>query len=159
MSFLGRNINLALVALILIVILVAVGTSVLYQKGLTQRTQDYENSSVSLGQCQTALDNYRTALAEKESKLNDTSQDIRKYDIIYEEKQAQLATSQQNLQDTQGKLNTMTLQKEQFKNLYGDALLNISQMQRTIGGLESSVTSLRADVRELEKEMDLCTCP
>ncbi len=159
MSFMGRNINLALVALLVIVVLLALGSAVLYQKVLTQRTSDYERSSSNLSQCQDALDSYRSRLDKTMSDLNASSQDISKYDTLYEQKVVELGKTQSSLKDTQGQLNTVTLQKEQFKNLYGQALLNISALQDQVSTLQDRVSSLNDDIDTLRSQLDACQNP
>ena len=156
MSFLGKNINLVLIGVILLVIVVTVATAVLYQQGLTQRTTDFELTSSNLSQCLTTLDNYRSSLAQKETELNSTSQDIRKYDVLYEQKQAELTSTQTTLTSTQTTLDRVTLERAQFKSYYEDAMLNISTLQRQIGNLQSDNENLRADVSDLQDRLDAC---
>jgi chromosome segregation ATPase len=159
MGFLGRNINLALVVLVLVLILAATGVTILYQRGLRVRTTQYENASSNLSQCLTALDNYRDVLSKKELQLNETSQDIRKYDVLYTQKVSELGQKQQELASTQTQLNSMTLQKEQFKALYGQALLNISAQQSTITTLQDQVTSYRRSLSTCQADLRACQNP
>lgn len=159
MSFLGKNINLALVALLLIVILIAVGTTVVYQRGLSQRTSDYEVTSTNLSSCQTQLDNYKERLEKKEGKLQDTSQAIKKYDTLYEQKVSALKDAEGQVSDLQRQLNTITLQKEQFKNLYGTALLNITSLENRVSDLESEKEDLQSKVKNLKDDLYDCEHP
>ena len=156
MGFLGRNINLALIALLLILILAATGVTILYQQGLRQRTTQYENVSSNLSMCQTTLTNYQDVLGQKEVQLNETSQDIRKYDQLYSQKVSELNTTQGQLTSTQQQLTDMTLQKEQYKNLYGQALLNISAQQYTIIGLNSQIDSYRSSLSSCQNSLSSC---
>ncbi len=156
MSFLGRNINLGLITLILILVLLFAGVVVLYQRGLAQRTTEYETTSSNLTQCLTTLDNFRDRLAQTETQLDSTSQDIQKYDTLYEQKVAELGDKDRELRQTRSELNGMTLQKEQYKNLYGKSLLNISAQQGQITKLNDDITSLKATIRSLQNQLDAC---
>jgi chromosome segregation ATPase len=156
MSFLGRNINLALVSLIVIMLLLAAGVTILYQRGLQERTSQLENTSSNLSSCLTALANYKDVLSQSQEKLNATSQDIRKYDTLYSQKVAELTQTQQQLTTTQGQLNDMTLQKEQFKNLYGQAALNITVLQSSINSLNSQIYSYRNSLSACQSSLSSC---
>ena len=52
-SYLGRNVNLALLVIIIGVVVALVGTTVYFQRGLQNRTQAYENTAGTLSECQT----------------------------------------------------------------------------------------------------------
>lgn len=145
MSFLGKNINIALVGLILAVVLIAAGTTVVYQRGLTTRTQEYETTSSNLSQCLTSLTNYQGKLSEKLAELNDTSQDISKYDTLYEQKVAELNEANQELKQTDAELKQMTLLKESFKK-------ELDQKTQTVIDRESEIDTLNARVDTLERE-------
>jgi chromosome segregation ATPase len=156
MSFLGRNINLALVSLIVIMLLLAAGVTILYQRGLQQRTSQLENTSSNLSICLTALANYKDVLSQSQEKLNETSQDIRKYDTIYGQKVAELTQTQQQLTTTQGDLNSMTLQKEQFKNLYGQSQLTVAVLNNTVSSLNSQISSCRSSLSSCQSSLSTC---
>jgi chromosome segregation ATPase len=159
MSFLGKNINLALTVLILIIILAATGVTILYQRGLRVRTTQYENVSSNLSQCLKAVANYQDVLSQKEVQLNATSQDIRKYDVLYTQKVSELDQKQQELTTTQTNLNAMTLQKEQFKELYGGALLNISNLQTSIGNLQNQLATTQDLLYTCQGNLNACQKP
>ena len=156
MTYLGKNINLVLVGLILVTVVLAVGTAMLYQRGLEQRTDEYETTNTNLSQCLTMADNYKDKLVQRETELNQTSQDIRKYDLLYEQKVSDLEVKQQEVVSTKQQLSSMTLQKEQYKNLYGDALINISSLQVKIGNLERDNNALRGRVSDLLDDLNQC---
>jgi len=156
MGFLGKNINFALIVLILMIVLVATGTTVLYQRGLKERTSQFETTNSNLSQCLTALDNYKSVVSQKEAQLNDTSQDIRKYDTLYSQKVAELGQRDTDLQSTRQQLNAMTLQKEQFKSLYSVSLLNISSLQSDVEDLEDTIDARDATIRSLRSQLSAC---
>ncbi len=149
MGFLGKNINLALVGLILALVVVATGTTVLYQRGLQQRTSQFESTSTNLSQCMNQVTNYKSVLEERESELNATSQDIAKYDTLYGQKVSEVNDLTDELSTTRSALNSMTLQKEQFKNLYSSSLLNISSLENDIGILEGQIDDLKTEKANL----------
>lgn len=156
MGFLGKNINIALVALILITILCAVGVTVLYQRGLLERTTQYETTSTNLTQCLSALANYQDVLSKKESELNETSLDIRKYDALYGQKVAELTETAGDLDETKKQLSQATLLKEQYKTLYGQAQLNLSAQANQIAQLNARIIDLNDEIDDLEADLRDC---
>ncbi len=153
---LGKNINMALVGLILILVLIATGTTVLYQRGLQERTRQYEETSANLSQCRAQVENFKSELEKQQSKLNATSQDIAKYDTLYGQRVAELNQVRDELAATKSSLNAMTLQKEQFKKLYSTALINISSLNNQITALENQVEVLREQKAHLETLLAEC---
>jgi len=156
MGFLGKNINLALIGLILALVVVATGTTVLYQRGLQQRTSQFESTSTNLSQCMNQVTNYKSVLENKESELNATSQDIAKYDTLYGQKVSEVNDLTSELSSTKSALNSMTLQKEQFKNLYSSALLNISSLENDIRLLDNQIDDLKAERANLQSLLANC---
>ena len=156
MSFLKQNINMALVALILVLVLVATGTTALYQRGLQQRTSQYETTSYNLSGCLTQVENYIDALEERESELDETSQDIAKYDTLYAQKNQELVKTEDDLEATKAALTSMTLQKEQFKNKYSSALVDIKDLEKDLLDYQDLIDYYKQEVKDLEDELDAC---
>lgn len=156
MSFLGKNINIALVALMLIVVLVAVGTTVIYQKGLSSRTSEYEVTADNLSQCLTTAENYRQKLLDKEQQLEDTSQDIAKYDIIYENKVAEAQSLEDQKRAVERDLQAMTLQKENFKRQLDDEIRVSEGLRADIAELEEDLDTLRDQNARLRADLKQC---
>lgn len=156
MGFLKKNINLALVGLILILILIATATTVLYQRGLRMRTTQYEKTSMNLSECLAQVQNYREELESKEQTLNETSQDIEKYGVLYDKKVAELHATKDELAATKTSLAAMTAQKEQFKEKYSDALIDIKNLEQEKQELQDQITSLNRKIDNLRDALDAC---
>ena len=149
-SYLGRNVNLALLIIIIGVVVALVGTTVFFQRSLQNRTGAYEGTATELQQCQTSLANALGEFTEAQQKVNQTSQDIRKYDQLYEQKVAELKETQATLTVTEKQLQFEKLQKEKFQQFYEDAARQVTAMNTTI-------KNLKEDIEDLEDELEACT--
>ena len=65
-SYLGRNVNLALLVIIIGVVVALVGTTVFFQRSLQDRTSSLEDTSDVLGTCEIALENYQEKFSQAE---------------------------------------------------------------------------------------------
>jgi len=155
-TYLGRNVNLALLVIIIGVVVALVGTTVFFQRGLQNRTQDFEVTSSQLNACQTALTNYQQQYEETRQKLNDTAQDIKKYDELYEEKTGELKDAQSQIAKTQQQLAFEKLQKEKFQQFYEAELRNNQQLNSTVTSLRTQVNNLNNEIDDLESTISSC---
>jgi chromosome segregation ATPase len=151
-NYLGRNVNLALLVIIIGVIVALVGTTVFFQRGLQNRTQEFETTAEGLNSCQTALANYQTKYTQAELRANETSADIRKYDQLYEQKTGEL-------KDAQGQLSEMTrqrdfekLQKEKFRTYYEDASRQNAQLNATVVSLNKDLANWKDKYDDLKDD-------
>ncbi|MBR9692343.1 hypothetical protein GOV07_00245 [Candidatus Woesearchaeota archaeon] len=156
MSFLKKNINMALVALILVLVLVATGTTVLYQRGLQQRTAQFETTSYNLSECLGQVENYIDSLEERESELNETSQDIAKYDTLYGQKVTELTKTEDDLTATKAGLTAMTLQKEQFKDKYSKSLVDLQSLENEKLTLLDEIAKRNKLISQLQSDLNSC---
>lgn len=157
MTYLGKRINVILVILILATVGVVVGGTIFYEDVLRQRTSAYETTSGNLSQCEVQLENYISLLSERESQLNATSQDIRVYDELYQQKEDELSETESELRKRQQELNTVTLQKEQFKELYGEAQTEMARQEALITSLRGTIDDLREENEAQENEIEELT--
>ena len=142
MAYMGRNVNLALLVIIIGVVVALVGTTVFFQRVLENRTDAYQDTSLTLDQCQIELGNYRETASEAQRQANQSAQDIRKYDELYEQKVGEL-------QDSNRQLAFEKLQKEHFQASYEAELVQSRSLNQTID-------SLRARIDDLEEDLDQC---
>jgi len=149
MAYMGRNVNLALLVIIIGVVVALVGTTVFFQRVLENRTDAYQDTSLTLDQCQIELGNYRETASEAQRQANQSAQDIRKYDELYEQKVGELQDSQVQLADTNRQLAFEKLQKEHFQASYEAELVQSRSLNQTID-------SLRARIDDLEEDLDQC---
>lgn len=155
-TYLGRNVNLALLVIIIGVVVALVGTTVFFQRSLQNRTGEYETTSFTLSQCQTALSNYQDQFSKAQAKVNQTSQDIKRYDQLYEQKSGELKDTQSNLSATTKQMLFERLQKEKFKEFYeGELKLNL-QLNATVRSQTTAIAKLQTQLNSCQNKLDIC---
>lgn len=152
-SYLGRNVNLALLVIIIGVIVALVGTTVFFQRSLQNRTQEYQTTTGTLEECRTALANYQTQYSEATQQVNKTAQDIRKYDQLYEQRTSELKETQTTLEKTQTQLSFEKLQKEKFQQFYEAERQATYQLNATV---QSQATKIRSLDNKIDDICDEC---
>lgn len=155
-SYLGKNVNLALLVIIIGVIVALVGTTVFFQRTLQNRTGAYEATTDTLASCQVALSNYQNQYAAAQERVNQTTQDIRKYDTLYEQKVAELRETQDTLSKTQQQLQFEKLQKEKFQAFYEQTANENRQLNATVTSQASRIRTLENRVDDLEEDLASC---
>ncbi len=148
-TYMGRNVNLALLVIIIGVIVALVGTTVFFQRVLENKTDAYEDKAMTLGSCQIALANYQESASEFQQQANQSAQDVRRYDDLYAQKVAELNDAQVQLADTDRQRAFEKLQKERFQQSYEQALATSRTQNQTI-------TSLKNKISDLEDDLDAC---
>lgn len=155
-TYLGRNVNLALLIIIIGVVVALVGTTVFFQRSLQNRTQEYESTSGTLAECNVALSNYQGKYAESQAKVNETTQDIRKYDQLYEQKVGELKDTQSQLSKSQTQLAFEKLQKEKFQEFYEQEASKNAQLNQTISYQASQISSLSSQLSSSNSALSSC---
>jgi peptidoglycan hydrolase CwlO-like protein len=155
-NYLGRNVNLALLVIIIGVVIALVGTTVFFQRGLQNRTQAYESTSLTLSSCEIALTNYQEKYSEAQQKVNETSQDIRKYDQLYEQKTGELKDTQAQLAESQKQLVFEKLQKDKFREFYEAESRLTSQLNLTVQSQTSQINSLNSRLNTCNTKLSQC---
>lgn len=155
-NYLGRNVNLALLVIIIGVVVALVGTTVFFQRSLQNRTEAFETTFTSLDQCEVALNNYQEKYSQALEDVNSTTQDIRKYDQLYEQKVGELKDSQSQLLSTQKQLEFETIQKQKFQELFEDEQRKANQLSQTIADKDTKIAQLESRIEKLEEDLDAC---
>ncbi len=162
-SFLGKKINLLLVIVLAAVVIVTAATTVFFNTTLQNRTSAYEQKAQSLQKCEGRVQNYKDRLHQTKEELNSTSQDVKKYDTLYENKVAELKKKKKKLEDTKSKLNLKTLEAEQFKSKYEEVksdyqILNDSYVSKVneANNLEDALGEACDTLTSLEEGIDEC---
>ena len=153
-SYLGRNVNLALLIIIIGVVVALVGTTVFFQRSLQNRTGDYESTTQTLSQCQVALANYQEKYSDAQEQVNQTSQDIRKYDQLYEQKVVELKETQDNLSTTTKQMLFEKLQKEKFQSFYETERSRAAQLNATVISQANTIDNLEDELNECRDDLD-----
>jgi chromosome segregation ATPase len=148
-TYMGRNVNLALLVIIIGVIVALVGTTVFFQRVLENKTDAYEDKAMTLGTCQIQLANYQETASEFQQQANQSAQDVRRYDDLYAQKVAELADAQVQLADTDRQRAFEKLQKERFQISYEQQLAASRTLNQTIVTLNKKINSL-------EDQLDAC---
>ncbi|MBR9700665.1 hypothetical protein GOV11_02265 [Candidatus Woesearchaeota archaeon] len=156
-SYLGRNVNLALLLIIIGVVVALVGTTVFFQQTLENKTTSFESTSETLTACQVALTNYQDRYSESQERVSETAEDIRKYDELYEQKVGELGDTQQQLLQAKTQQEFERLQKQKFQERYETELATNRELSNNIDDLKGDILSLRSDISDLEDELDACT--
>lgn len=153
----GKKVNLFLLIMIMIVLLGFGGISVYYQ-------YTFKNVNQNLNTISTERDMYKQDLSQTEEalttalrNLNSTETDIRKYDVLYEQKAGELEEKQDELTDTRANLIRATLQKEVYKKQIDQAYAEILVLTTSINTLEGQVASLEDDVDDLTAKISCLT--
>lgn len=165
MAYLGKNINMALLLLIVGIVVVLIGITIVFQTGLKTRTSDYELASENLTECSTQLANYKDRLSEEEEKATSAAQDIRRYDQLYEGKVDELSEAADELDASQKKVTLKDLRitsLESEKNILKDkedqCIQNLNTKIGEIERLDDKIDSYQSKISCCKDEADLTTC-
>jgi uncharacterized membrane protein YgaE (UPF0421/DUF939 family) len=146
-SYLGRNVNLALLVIIIGVIVALVGTTVFFQRSLQNRTQEFETTTGTLAECQVALANYQDKFTQATQQVNKTAQDIRKYDQLYEQRTGELKDTQLQLENIQRQSIVERQRGDRLQDLYNQEIQLNTQLNMTISSLNQKLSSTESKLR------------
>ncbi len=152
-GFMGKKINLFLLIIIVLILLGFGGVSVYYQYTFKDVNQKYDNISSNLASCKQNLSQTADDLITAVRNLNSTTTDIRKYDVLYEEKAEELESKQTELSNTKAELTRVTLQKEVYKKQIDEAYSKIISLNNTIDDLNQEINSLNNEVEDQKDEI------
>lgn len=155
-SYLGRHVNLALLVVIIGVVVALVGTTVFFQRSLQNRTEAFQTTAGTLDQCQVQLENFKGKYSQAQQEVSETTQDIRKYDQLYEQKVGELKDSQSQLSQTQQQLAFEKLQKEKFQDLYEEKSREATSLEAQIAQKNERISALLNEIDDLEEELEAC---
>ncbi|MBU1198498.1 MAG: hypothetical protein KKF46_00285 [Nanoarchaeota archaeon] len=154
-GFMGKKVNLFLLLMIILVLVGFGAISVYYQYTFKNINQKFDDKAGDLGTCELNLVNNMTELLKARSSLSSTTTDIRKYDVLYEQKAEALETKEGELSDTRAELTRVTMQKEVYKRQIDDAFAQIITLNQSIKSLGQQVNSLTI---QLNKEKEKVAC-
>ena len=154
-GFMGKKVNLFLLLMIILVLVGFGGVSIYYQYTFKNLNQRFNNLSVKLGVCEHNLMSNITALKNAEKALTSTETDIRKYDLLYEQKATELENKKTELAEAQAELTMVTLQKEVYKKQIDKAYAEILSLNNTISSLNQQIRSLN---NQVEDQKDTIAC-
>ncbi len=148
-SYLGRNVNLALLVIIIGVIVALVGTTVFFQRSLQNRTQEYESTTGTLSECQVALANYQDKFTQATQQVNKTAQDIRKYDQLYEQRTGELKDTQTQLDNAQKQSIVERQRGDSLQTSLTQEMDSNRQLNSTVNSLTQQLSSLDSKLRNI----------
>lgn len=152
-SFMGKKVNMFLLIMMLLVLLGFGAVSVYYQYTFKNLNQKFDNISNNLGVCEQNLSQKSEALMRAIRNLNSTETDIRKYDVLYEQKADELEQKEDELSSTKAELTRALIQKEVYKKQIDQAYAQIIGLNSTIRSLSQQVASLEDDIDELNTKV------
>jgi len=144
-KLLKKNVNTFIMILIIILICAGVGISVLYMNVIKDVSGEKDSLKENYSSCRSALENYMDVLSMTEQELNSTSEDIKKYDTLYEEKASLLENVQNDLQKTSTELTST-------KSLLNKATDNLKKATQSLANVTSERDSLRTQVDKLKAD-------
>jgi len=148
-GFMGQRVNLFLLLMLMLVLLGFGGVSVYYQYTFKNLNDNFENVSTVLDMCTQNLNQTTSSFMSALKNLNSTETDIRKYDVIYEQKAAELEQKKTDLANTQADLTRTTMQKEVYKRQIDEAYAQLIALNRTVTLLNTQINSLSREVDRL----------
>lgn len=154
-GFMGKKVNLFILLMLLLLLLGFGAVSVYYQYTIKNVNDKFDDKSTTLGMCETNLLSNITALKNAEKSLNSTTTDIRKYDVLYEQKAGELEEKEDELSSAKAEINRITIQKEVYKKQIDSAYAQIIIFNETIDDLEDDVRSL---TNQFEDQKDRVDC-
>ncbi len=152
-SYIGKGINNFLFISIIVLLLVVVFFTVYFQGLFGDVSQTKEDISDKLRVCENRLSNFKEQLNKTISSLKTTELDIRKYDVLYENKTTQLSdalkeldTVRKNLKDTEDELDTT-------KTKLAKAQSDVSDLQGQVNTLYAQLDDKQSLIDDLTNEV------
>lgn len=156
MGYLDKNINMALVIIIVGIVVAMLAVTVFFQVGLKTRTTDFETTSENLTTCETQLANYQERLNTAQSQLSSTSEDIRRYDQLYETKVAELSDTSDELETANKRVQSLNLIKTGLETENSQLKGQTNQLQQSVNQLTTRVDDLEDDVTYWRSKFNCC---
>jgi chromosome segregation ATPase len=148
-KYLGRNINMFLILVIIISISSLVGMSTYYGYRYQKISSSHNDMAKDLQNTTALLDSTLSELNQLKNTLSQTSTDIQKYDELYLSKVSQLEKTQNDLSKMQADLNSKNVELITISN----TLLN---EQRKITLLQSERNELKVDIKNANNKISNC---
>jgi len=152
-GFMGKKVNLFLLLMLLLVLLGFGGATVYYQYTFKDVNNKYNTLSTNLGICEQNLSHTTTSLLTTLRNLNSTETDIRKYDLLYEQKAGELKEKADELGDVKADLTRTTLQKEVYKKQADAAYTRMINLNKTIESKNKQINSLNSQIDDRKDEI------
>ncbi|MCB9358305.1 hypothetical protein H6503_00080 [Candidatus Woesearchaeota archaeon] len=156
--YLGRNINMFLIVMIIISIGSLVALSTYYNKRYEVISNDYSSLQESLNGNITELVATKNELVNLRGQFNQTTSDVEKYDSLYSEKvreldsaSSELAITKDRLDDTKSELLSTTnkLREQETKN---------SEIQTQLTACNQELSDADDDLDQCYDDLSACGC-
>lgn len=151
-----RSVNLFLILLIVLAVSVIGGLTLYYQEHYQAVTQNLTTSTTNLTSCQLNLKQTQQELATTKIAVTANKEDVEKTVGLFEQKQGELADTNQVLNETRAKVKsleyTITLKDKQI-GLLGQ---NITNLQTQNNLLRVTIASLNTEINDLNDQLDTC---
>jgi chromosome segregation ATPase len=159
--YIGRNINVFLVIILIVSILSLVAISTYYSKRYEMIGNNNRNVSFELRKTQAELIAAKNELTDIKSKFNQTSVDVQKYDEIYKEKESQLQTTQADLQRTSASYETVKKDLVEKTSQLKESQAKASQCEADLKVAEDNYNLYKTRYNSCSADLEDCSdfCP
>ena len=148
-GFMGKKVNLFLLLMLILVLIGLGGVGVYYQYTFKNINQKFNDISTNLGMCEQNLSKTADALMTAIRNLNSTETDIRKYDVLYEQKAEEVEEKEEELTRAKADLARLTILSEVWKKERDSYFNQITDFNKTITNLNKQIDNLDDDIYDL----------
>ncbi len=156
MSYMKKNLNFGLLALVLGMIMVFIGFTLYYQQTFNNLAANYTTKLSQLEKVTQDLSKHKTVLTETKYELNRTTQDVEAIVIDYQELEKDMDRVQDKLDDTTAKLNTKISELISEKKIAYELNETIKLKEKDIAKYKSLYEDAQDDYNECRSDLDDC---
>lgn len=156
MGYLDKNINMTLIILVVGIVIVMLGVTVFFQIGLESRTTDLDTATGNLSACTTQVANYQDRLEQCNERAESAVADIESYDKIYEQKVAELGETEDELDNANERVQTLSLIQTGLETQVNDLRGQRDELQQSVNQLDNRIDDLDRQVRDWRSRFLCC---
>ena len=155
-NFMYKRVNIFLLILMCLIVIGLAASAIYFQESFKDITGQYDSVYSNFTTCQQVLSDKNTKLDSCVEDLNSTARDIGKYDTLYEEKEGELVTTQEELRLTNRQLKETKSELQQAQNLYQKELDRVEDLENRITFLNQEIVKMQGTINNLKNELDSC---
>lgn len=154
--YLGKKINIFLLAIIVISLIGIMGMSTYYNTRYEEISNQYKNISNDLKIRTNELITARNQLVQIKGTLNQTSIDVEKYDEIYLEKLSELENTKTSLESEVSQKEKIQKELLETTNLLSAKNQENTQLTNDLGKCRVTLQAARDDLEDCRDDLDEC---
>ena len=155
-QYLGKNINLFLIVMLIVSITGIVVMSNYYTQRYEHISAEYRETATELESESRQLIATRNELLQLRSTLNETTTDIQRYDELYLEKVDELNATARQLVEAQDNYDKTRRDLIETTNRLQDEQSKTSNLQGELNQVESDLALCETSLRRCRDELDYC---